>query len=103
MQKLKVNDTVIVLAGRDKGKTGTIKKINQGRKKVIVSGVNIVKKTIKPTQENPSGGIVETEASLDLSNVAVLSPKTKKATRVRISEKDGKKVRVAVSCGSELD
>lgn len=103
MQKLKVNDQVVVLAGKDKGKTGDVKKINLKKNVVYVSGVNVVKKAIKPTQENPAGGIVDIEAPLHISNVAVVSPKTKKATRIKIEEKNGKKVRVAVSCGTVLD
>lgn len=102
MQKLKLNDDVIVIAGKDKGKTGKLAKINLKTKKAIVTGVNTVKKAIRPSQENPTGGFVEVERPLDLSNIAVVSPKTKKATRVRIEEKDGKKVRVSVSCGSVL-
>ena len=103
MQKLKVNDEVVVLAGKDKSKTGKVKKINFKKKTVIVEGVNVVKKSMKPTQENPSGGFVDLESSLHISNVAVVSPKTGKATRVRIENKDGKNVRVAVSCGSEFN
>lgn len=103
MQKLKVKDQVVVLAGKDKGKTGEVKKINFKQDVVYVSGVNVVKKAVKPTQQNPAGGIVEMEAPLHISNVAVVSPKTNKATRVRIEEKNGKKVRVAVACGTELD
>jgi len=100
MQKIKVNDEVIVTSGKNKGKTGKVLKVFLKKSKVIVSGVNIVKKTIKPTQENPNGGIVDKEAFLSLSNVSLISPKTKKATRVRIEERDGKRVRIAVSCGS---
>lgn len=103
MQKLKVSDQVVILAGKDKGKTGDVKKINLKKNVVYVSGVNVVKKAIKPTQENPAGGIVDIEAPLHISNVAIVSPKTKKATRVKIEEKNGKKVRVAVACGTVLD
>jgi large subunit ribosomal protein L24 len=103
MQKLKLNDEVIVLAGKDKGKTGKLTSINFKSSKVLVEGVNMVKKAVKPTQENPSGGIFEKESAMHISNVALVSPKTKKATRVRIEEKDGKKVRVAVACGSVLN
>ncbi len=103
MQKLKVSDQVVVLAGKDKGKTGEVKKINFKKNVVYVAGVNVLKKAVKPTQENPAGGIMDMEAPVHISNVAVVSPKTKKATRVRIEEKDGKKVRVAVSCGTVLD
>lgn len=102
MQKLKVNDEVIVIAGKDKGKTGKLEKINFKKSEVIVSGVNLVKKALRPSQENPQGGFTEVERPLHVSNIAVVSPKTKKSTRVRIEEKDGKKVRVAVACGSVL-
>lgn len=102
MQKLKINDEVIVTAGKDKGKTGTLTKINDKKKTVIVSGVNVVKKALRPTQENPDGGFADIEKPIHVSNVSVVSPKTGKATRVRIEEKDGKKVRVATACGSTL-
>ena len=62
-----------------------------------------MKKTMKPTQENPSGGIASVERPIHLSNVSLVSPKTKKPTRVKIEMKDNKKVRVAVKCGSELN
>lgn len=102
MQKLKVNDEVIVIAGKDKGKKGKVKKISFKTNKVFIDGVNLVKKSLKPTQENPTGGFAEIVKGLNISNVAVVSPKTGKATRVKIEEKDGKKVRVAVKCGSVL-
>ena len=103
MQKLKLNDEVIILAGKDKGKTGKLKKINAKKQVVHVDGVNVVKKALKPTQENPTGGIVDIEAPVHVSNVALVSPKTKKATRVKIETRGDKKVRVAVSCGSVLE
>jgi len=102
MQKLKLNDEVIVLAGKDKNKKGKIKTINLKAKTVTVDGVNMIKKAVKPSQENPNGGFMDMEKSLHISNIAVVSPKSGKATRVRIEEKDGKKVRVAVACGSTL-
>lgn len=102
MQKLKLKDEVVVLAGKDKGKTGELLKLNLKTNKVLVKGVNMVKKTVKATQENPQGSIVEKEAFIHLSNVALVSPKTKKATRVKIVEKDGKNVRMAVACKTIL-
>ena len=103
MQKLKVNDEVIILAGKDKGKTGKVKSFNIKTNKVLVEGVNIVKKTVKPSQTMPDGGIMDKESPVHRSNVAIVSPKTKKATRVKIELKDGKKVRVAKTCGSILE
>ena len=97
MQKLKVNDSVVVLAGKDKGKTGKVKDINWKTNRVVVEGVNVVKKAMKPTQQNPQGGLVDVEKALHVSNVAVADPKTGKATRVKVQEKNGKKVRVAKS------
>lgn len=102
MQKLKVSDEVIVVAGKDKGKTGQVASLNLKKNTVVVTGVNMAKKAVKPTQENPNGGISKIEKALHISNVAIVSPKSKKATRVRIETKDGKRVRVAVSCGSVL-
>ena len=103
MQKLKLNDEVIILAGKSKGRTGTVQEINAKKNTVLVSGVNVMKKTIRSSQENPDGGIVDVERPVHRSNVAVVSPKTNKATRVRIEKKDGKNVRVAVACGTVLD
>jgi large subunit ribosomal protein L24 len=102
MQKLKINDEVIVIAGKDKGKKGKLTNLNFKRKTAIVEGVNLVKKSMKPTQENPNGGFADLEKGIHLSNIAVVSPKTGAATRVKIEEKDGKKTRVATKCGSVL-
>ncbi len=103
MQKLKINDEVIVTAGKDKGKTGKVTNLNWKKNLALVEGVNMVKKAMKPTQENPTGGIVDMEKFIHISNIAVVSPKTKKATRVKIDNKDGKNVRVAVACGTVLN
>jgi large subunit ribosomal protein L24 len=102
MQKLKVNDEVTILAGKDAGKKGKVKNINFKTNRVIVEGVNVVKKAVRPTQENPNGGFADLENAVHISNVAVVSPKTGGPTRVRIETKDGKKVRIATKCGSEL-
>jgi len=103
MQKLKLNDEVIILAGKDSGKKGNVKKINFKKKTVIVEGLNMFKKAIKPTQENPNGGFADLEKGINISNVAVVSPKTGGPTRVKIEVKDGKKTRVATKCGSVLN
>ncbi|MBP9673518.1 MAG: 50S ribosomal protein L24 [Bacteriovoracaceae bacterium] len=102
MQKLKVGDEVIVLAGKNKDKTGKVKQINFKTNRVLVEGVNVVKKSFRPNQQFPEGGFLDLEKPLHISNVAVMSPKTKKATRVRIEVRDGKTVRVATKCGSVL-
>jgi large subunit ribosomal protein L24 len=102
MQKLKVNDTVQILAGKDKGKQGKIKTINFKTNRVVVGGVNIVKKAIKPNQQNQQGGIVDMEKAIHISNVALLDPKSGKPTRVTVKKVDGKNVRVATKSKSEL-
>ena len=101
MQKLKVNDEVIVLAGKDKGKTGKIVKLNFKTNRVMVTKVNMVKKAPKRGSQAVSD-FVEVEHPIHISNVSLVSPKTKKATRVRIETREGKKIRVAVACGSEI-
>ena len=95
MQKLKRDDEVIVTAGRDKGKRGKITKVlADGR--VLVSGINMVKRHTKPNPNiNKQGGIVEKEAGIAISNVAIFNPKTQKADKVGIKvEADGKRTRI---------
>ena len=102
MQKLKQNDDVIIVAGKDRGKQGKVKKIYSKRNRVLVEGVNMVKKTVSASQENPEGEIRTVERPIHRSNLMVRSPKNNKPTRVRIEEREGKKVRIAVACGSVL-
>ena len=100
--KIKKGDQVIVITGRDKGKTGEVTKAIQKESKVLVSGINLVKRHTKPTQEN-AGGIISKEAPIHVSNVALIDPKSGKATRVGIKvEKDGSKVRVAKKSGEVI-
>lgn len=102
MQKLKVNDTIQVLAGKDKGKQGKVKKINFKTNRVVVEGVNVVKKAVKPNQANQQGGIVELEKAIHISNVALLDPKSGKPTRVSVKNVNGKNTRVAAKSKAEL-
>ena len=102
MQKLKVNDTVQVIAGKDKGKNGKIKSNNFKTNRVDVEGVNIVKKAIKPNQANQQGGIVDMEKAIHISNVALLDPKSGKPTRVAVKNVSGKNVRVAKKSKPEI-
>ena len=89
----------MILAGKDKGRTGEVTKVMPKDDKVIVSGINVHARHRKPTQTNPQGGIERKEAPLHISNVAIADPKDGKATRVRFEERDGKKVRVAAKSG----
>lgn len=89
-QKLHVRsgDTVLVIAGNSKGKTGVISKILRDKNRVIVTGVNLIKKHVKPNAQNPQGTVVETEGSVHLSNVKLVDPATGKATRTGRKEND---------------
>ncbi|MBS4210551.1 50S ribosomal protein L24 [Bacillus sp. FJAT-50079] len=100
---VKKGDKVMVISGKDKGKTGTILAAFPKKDRVIVEGVNIVKKHSKPSQDNPQGGINSQEAAIHVSNVMPLDPKTNEPTRVGYKEVDGKKVRVAKKSGEVLD
>lgn len=92
--KIKRDDEVVVLAGKDKGKRGKVLKVVTGSDRVIVEGVNVVKKHQKPNPAlNVPGGIMEQEASIHVSNVAIYNPETGKADRVGFRIEDGKKVR----------
>ena len=95
--KIKVGDKVKVITGHYKGTIGEVKAVGQKSNKVIVEGVNIVKKHLKPSQANPDGGIVEHEAPIHVSNVALYDSKTKKTVKVgykvRVNKKTGKEIK----------
>ena len=101
-QKIRKGDTVVVLSGKDKGKTGEVTQALPKDGKVVVAGVNVITRHKKPTQQNPQGGLERKEAPLHASKVAVADPKTGKPTRVRFETKDGVKVRVAVKSGETI-
>ena len=100
----KVGDEVVVITGSDKGKTGKIVKTLRDENKVIVEGVNIVKKHQKPTGQE-TGGIVEMAAPINASNVMIVDPKTKKRTRIghTTDTKTGKKIRIAKKSNEKID
>jgi len=93
--KIKTGDTVKIIAGEEKGKEGKVLRVDREKNRAIVEGLNLVKKHTKPNAQNPQGGIVEKEASIHISNLSLIDPKTKKATRVGFEVKDGKKVRIS--------
>ena len=102
--KIVKGDKVVVIAGKDKGKEGVVQAVYPKVNKVVVEGVNVHKKHHKPTQQNPEGSIVEMYVPIDASNVAIVDPKTKKASRVVYSVyKDGNKVRISKKSGSKLN
>ncbi len=101
---VKKGDTVKVIAGKDKGKEGKVIRTAPSKGRVVVEKVNVVKKAMRPSQANPQGGISSMEAAIDVSNVMLVCPACKAATRVghRIDEA-GKKHRVCKKCGKDID
>ena len=100
--KIKKGDQVVILSGDDKGKNGEVVKAMPKEGKVVVQGVNLVKRHTKPSQTTP-GGIVTKEAPINVSNVALVDPKSGKATKVGYKAVNGKKVRVARKSGEVID
>lgn len=102
--KIKKGDKVVVIAGADKGKEGIVQVAYPKLNKVVVEGVNTHKKHKKPTQQTPEGSVVDIYVPIDVSNVAIIDPKTKKATRIAYSkDKNGKKVRVTKASKTVLE
>ncbi len=101
--RLRKGDDVVVISGRDKGKTGSILRVIRSEYRVIVDGINMVKRHTRPSQAQP-GGIVDKEAPIHISNVALADPKDGSATRVGYKFlEDGRKVRVAKQSGEVID
>ena len=102
--KIKKGDYVIVLSGTDKGRKGEVLSVSPSEERVVVKGVRMVKRHVKPSQADPDGGIKTFEAPIHVSNVAHIDPKDNVATRVGFKVlKDGKKVRVAKKSGEVID
>jgi len=102
-QKIRKGDTVVILSGKDKGRTGEVTKSMLKDGKVVVSGINVAIRHRKASQANPQGGLERREAPMHVSKVAVADPKSGKATRVRFETRDGKKVRVAAKSGELIN
>ncbi|MGV4528565.1 50S ribosomal protein L24 [Ornithobacterium rhinotracheale] len=100
--KIKKGDQVVVLSGSDKGKKGEVLQVRPKDNKAIVQGVNVIKKHTKPSAQNPQGGILETEAPIQISNLAIVDPETGKSTRVGFRIEGDKKVRFAKKSGKTL-
>ncbi len=101
MSKIKVGDTVRIIAGKDKGREGKVTRIDHAKNRVVVEGANMITKHTKQSQQNPNGGIIHTEGSIHASNVMVLV--NGKACRIGFAEKDGKKIRVAKTADGNVE
>ena len=99
----KTGDKVVVIAGKDKGKEGSVTKVLRAENRVVVEGINVAKKHIKPNGQT-AGSIVEVELPIHASNVMIIDPKTKKGTRIgHTVDKNGKKIRVSKKSNSNID
>ena len=104
MARIVKGDTVLVISGEDRGKTGRVVKVIKEKNRVLVEGVNLVKKHTRPTQRNPQGGISEREAPIHVSNVMPFAPKANRGTRVRARVlSDGSRVRESVATGEVIE
>ena len=100
---IKTGDKVRVIAGKDKGKEGTISKVFNAKNRVIVKGVNMIKKHQKASQTNPQGGIIDIEAPIHASNVMLIDPSNNEPTRLGVRVEDGHKVRFSKKSGETID
>lgn len=101
--KIRVNDKVKIIAGKDKGKEGTVLKLYKNKNKVLVEGVNVVKKHVKPGVVSKEGGIISLEKPVDASNVMVINPKSGNPERVKYNFVKGKKIRVGAKSNEAFD
>ncbi|MCM1070553.1 MAG: 50S ribosomal protein L24 [[Clostridium] fimetarium] len=100
---IKKGDTVVVIAGDDKNAKGRVLSVDAKKFRAIVEGVNMVTKATKPSAQHPQGGLIKKEAPINISNLALVDPKTGKATRIAIKVKEnGEKVRIAKKSGEEI-
>ncbi|MFD1363537.1 50S ribosomal protein L24 [Lentibacillus salinarum] len=100
---VKKGDKVKVISGKDRGKEGTILEAYPKKERVLVEGINMIKKHAKPSQDNPQGGILNQEAAIHVSNVMLIDPKSGEPTRIGYETRDGKKVRIAKKSGEAID
>lgn len=104
MQKIRKGDKVVVIAGKNKGTRGKVLRVLPADERVLVEGVNVITKHVKPTRQNQRGGIERREAPIHISNVMIADPESDEPTRVRIATLEGgRKVRVAVKSGEQID
>lgn len=100
--RIKKGDTVLILSGKDRGRTGKVEKVLPKKKKVIVDGINIIKKHVRPRKQKQKGEIVEVSAPLDMSNAKLICPKCNKPARVGYKIVDDNKIRICKKCREEI-
>jgi len=103
--KIRKEDEVVVISGKDRGKTGKVLRVDRAKERVYVEGLNIIKRHQRPSQANPNAeaGVIEREGPIHVSNVALMDPKDNKPTRIAIKREGGKRYRVAKRSGTQID
>lgn len=99
---IRKGDTVMVVSGNERGKTGKVLEVKRDSRRAIIEGLNVRKKTVRKSQDHPQGGLIEREASMHVSNLMLLDPKTGGPTRIRRERVDGKARRVSVKSGEVI-
>jgi len=102
-QRIRKGDEVVIIAGKDKGKTGTVIEVRPAEERVVVEGLNMIKRHTRRRPPDEPGGVIDKPAPLHWSNVSLIDPKERLPTRVRFEERDGKKVRIAARSGAKID
>lgn len=100
---IRTGDKVRVIAGKDKGKESKVLKVFPHKQRIVIERVNMIKKATRPTQKNPSGGILEIEGTVHVSNVMIVCPKCSQPTRIGRRREDGARVRVCKKCNNDID
>ena len=100
--KIRKGDKVQVLSGNDKGKTGEVLEVMPKQNKVVVKGINIRKKSVKPKKQGEEGGIIPSECGINSSKINIVCPKCNKVTRIAIKKEENKKIRICKKCGAEI-
>ena len=101
--KIKKNDNVMILAGKDKGKTGVVEKVFPENARLVVKGIALAKKHIKPSKKNPQGGIIDINLSINGSNAMIVCPSCGKPTKIAYSTSNNKKIRICKKCKQSLE
>jgi len=102
--KIKAGDNVVILSGKDAGKTGKVDRVLIKKNKLIISGLNLLKKNVKPSKKHPKGGIITVESPIDVSNVSIVCPNCGKNSKIKINKTKGKpSERICKSCEGSLD
>ena len=99
---IRTGDQVVIITGRDKGKTGRVLRVLTSKDRVVVEGINRVWKHVRPSQRNPQGGRIQKDAPIHISNIMPIDPATGKGTRIKMEFRDGQKHRLAVKSGTDL-